>query len=787
MHSFFSRTWFPLALLGLFLAAIPGVVLVILAVVNLDGPVNAWLRENLQITYQLTLAAPLVLLLLCIPPAIILLYFLKLKRKPIQVPSTFLWRKSIEDLHVNALLQWLRQNLLLVLQLLAMLFMIYSVLGLRFHGASSEGEHYILLIDNSASMSATDVATNRLHAAKQEALRLIDAAGDNDYGMVIAFNSKASTLQAYTNNRIKLREAVRSIEQTYRVTRLEEALTLIDGLANPVRSTEDQAVRQDSPGQERTFVQPKGIKTTVHFFSDGRFAKIPEAALANLNSRQAGNTSLFGNLQLQYHPAGKNSPGNANNLGIVSISAVRSGLAGNERSQAMEALVRVQNFSDRKKTVALRLDVLVDGKLADTQQRLLDLEPRTFLKADAESGEPDKDVPGEDRNKGSSLFKLPADLDPKGNVVLHAVLDNHHDDFAVDDEAWFVLGTLRKAKVVIVGPKNVVLDAFFEQPATQKVVSAEQMSREDLDTEAYRKLARSGDVDLVIFDRCAPAEEIDLPQANAFFIDAVPPPWKKAGKTLKNPYMVVASPNHAFLRRITSLWDVGVAEAFALDPRKDLSEAALKQMELPETDPNRRVLPALKRLVEASGAVPLVFTVPRGAYSDLVMTFALVDEKGNLNTNWPLQPSFPLFILNVVNTLGNVEDAARIQMVQPGETVLLRPEAGVQTLTITSPAGASTVLKRGARADFVYADTEKPGIYQVQRDDGVQRSLAVNLLDTNESTIDPRTELKFGQDDTVEAGKEAIHQPQELWKWILVVALVLLVAEWFFYTQRVSI
>src|SRR5262249_49516687 len=194
--------------------------------------------------------------------AIILLYFLKLKRKPLSVPSTFLWRKSIEDLHVNALFQWLRQNLLLLLQLLAILLLIYSVMDFRVHGYSKEGKHYILMIDNSASMGAKDVSPSRLHWARLEALKEIDAATDNDFGMVIVFNSSAEILQSYTNNRGQLRSAVEKIEQTQRPTRIEEALSLADSLANPNRSANDASVRPAAvdAAKERTDVPGEGTR-----------------------------------------------------------------------------------------------------------------------------------------------------------------------------------------------------------------------------------------------------------------------------------------------------------------------------------------------------------------------------------------------------------------------------------------------------------------------------------------------------------------------------------------------
>lgn len=58
------------------------------------------------------------LLILLVPPAVLSLYFLKLKHRELAVPSTLLWRKTLEDVHVNSIWQRLRKNILLYLQLL---------------------------------------------------------------------------------------------------------------------------------------------------------------------------------------------------------------------------------------------------------------------------------------------------------------------------------------------------------------------------------------------------------------------------------------------------------------------------------------------------------------------------------------------------------------------------------------------------------------------------------------------------------------------------------------------
>src|SRR5262249_24069258 len=131
-------------------------------------------------------------------------------------------------------------------------------------------------------------------------------------------------------------------------------------------------------------------------------------------------------------------------------------------------------------------------------------------------------------SRGSYTFSV-SDVDDRADVILRAKLKDNKDALPLDDEAWLVVGVIRKARILIVGPENKPMAAFFDHPATQKVASLTSPDPAALkDAQKYLQPAREGAWDLVIFDRCTPEKEDDLPAGNTWFIDEVRPPWKKA-------------------------------------------------------------------------------------------------------------------------------------------------------------------------------------------------------------------------------------------------------------------
>ncbi len=329
-------------------------------------------------------------LLGAIPFAILLLYFLKLKRQPLEVPSTYLWSRTIEDLHVNSIWQRLRRNILLFLQILLILLLMFSLLRPGWRGTELTDERLIVLIDNSASMTATDEQPTRLESAKQRALEIVDQMKAGHSAMVISFSDTAQVVQTYTESRRALRRQIDKISPTARSTDLTDALRAAAGLANPglTRLEDNQAVDESLPA-------------TLYIFSDGGFSSVTGFSL--------------GNLDPVFVPVGRVE---AVNVGIVAFSTDRNP----ENPDRMQAFTSVANYGPQSATV--RLELFVN----DTSVDLVEL------------------TIGGGEEKGWH-FDLP-DLD---EAVLKLVMQ-HDDALQIDNTAYSAVNRPRLSRVLLVTP-----------------------------------------------------------------------------------------------------------------------------------------------------------------------------------------------------------------------------------------------------------------------------------------------------------------------------------------------
>ncbi len=377
-----------------------------------------------------------------IPPAIVLLYFLKLKRLPLEVPSTYLWSRTIEDLHVNTIWQRLRRNLLLFLQLLLVGLLIMAMLRPGWQAMQTLDERIIFLIDNSASMSATDERPSRLEQARQRALALVDQMETGHVGMVIAFSDTAQT-QSYNESRRALRRQIESIAPTNHRTDIREALQAAAGLANPglTRLADNQAVNESLPA-------------TLYILSDGGFATVPDFSLGNLTP---------------VYVASGQAP--YDNLAVVAFATDRNP----QHPERMQAFANVANFGAQDATVTLEL--FLDDQSLDLVE-----------------------VPVAAGKEAGWHFDLP-DLE---EGMLKVVLQRD-DALRLDNVAYTAINRPRPARVLVVSPGNEALRASLDTGQVQELAVVTFAEPPILDTAEHKEQVDAGLYDLIIYDRCQPA------------------------------------------------------------------------------------------------------------------------------------------------------------------------------------------------------------------------------------------------------------------------------------------
>src|SRR6185503_9333340 len=124
---------------------------------------------------------------------IIFFYLLKLKRKRTVVPSVLLWSRALEEVEANAPFKKLRRNLLLLLQLLALIALVFALARPLVTTRALATGSTVIIIDSTASMSARDEdGGSRLDRAKQLAREMIAGLSTGDRAAIIESSARVT-------------------------------------------------------------------------------------------------------------------------------------------------------------------------------------------------------------------------------------------------------------------------------------------------------------------------------------------------------------------------------------------------------------------------------------------------------------------------------------------------------------------------------------------------------------------------------------------------------------------
>ncbi len=705
----------------------------------------------------MTFATPLIagLIAAIAVPTLVILYFLKLRRSPLEVSTTLLWKKSIQDIQANAPFQRLRKNILLLLQLLVLALLIVALAQPRSDQGSVGGQRIVLMLDRSASMSSTDGddsgTQSRLEAAKQRAIEVVESLeepgvlkreGSADQAMVVAFDAAAEIIQPFTTDKRQLIDAINSVQPTDAPTSIAEAYRLAQA-QRPKRRFTDDAGGTLPAGQ--TFELEGlvgGPGYTFHLFSDGR---IPDSDVFKADAESEDAPPTF-----EYHAVG--SP-DSHNVGITALRAERAF----DDPRRLSVFVGLQGTEPAPRNVDVEL--LISGRIVSV---------RTVTIPAAEPAQPGAPpTPA----TGGVVFELDEPNGVQVTARLPGIGGTAGNALDTDDEGILIVPPAKRSAVALVTTGSLFL---------QGALPGLPLSRFDVlspgEYEAQRVSGALNKYDVVVLDRYLPEPNeagSRLDPGRYLIFGAVPPPpiGVESGPVGGASAIINWRRNHPVLRELT------------LD---GLVIGRARPMVIPD----------------GSGAValadspegPAIVEVSEGTVRAIVASFDLGE------TNWPFQIGFVVYLGSAIEYLsGATADAGGTgdRQIEPGGVLADRVPKDARDLRVMLPGGGSLELVPSLDGRVVYGPVRDEGVYRLEWAgtpgatdlvDGVKvsRFFAANLLDPQESDITPADTLGLA-DRTVRARREESSGVLELWPYLVLAGLAIMLFEWWIYNKRVSL
>lgn len=682
----------------------------------MGAPIGVFGMSFLNI-WALSIAAAVV-------PALLILYFLKLRRRDQVVPSTLLWKRAVQDLQVNAPFQRLRKNLLLLLQLLVLLAGVVALARPIVQSAATNEQSVIVMIDRSASMNTIEKSRTRLDEAKDQAERLVrtlnntgsrwftfGGAPAKTRAMVIAFADRASVIAPFTTNTDDLVAAIRMIEPSEQRTNLREALELAEAHLSPTRLGVEDTPMSSEPTAK------------IVLISDGAIPDLEQLTLrgGRLELLTIGETD--------------------DNVGITALRVQRN----YERPELLEAFIRVQNFSSQE--VSTDVSVYIDGRIEKVQNVRLGAAPAAVARSGPDGAAGESAAP--DVGSSSASISLEILSDRPGVIETRAI---RSDALLTDNSAWAVIPPPRKMRVLLVSQRGALATRVLRGLPLEAV---RQMTPEEYENAPAAEIETSGilNFDVAIFSNHSSKR---LPLGNYLFIGGLPEIDEvSAGEVGEGHTLVWWDDAHAVLRNVL-MENIVIARSTAI-----------------------RLPDAAEVLVEGPKG-PLMARIGRSGRQFLLLGFT-----PELSTWWR-EESYPMFMYNAIQYLGSAAAVGDTTANRPGEALRISLPPGETATVVTAPNGTTTRVVAGADGIALFGGTSRVGLYTAQPAAPGNERFAVNLEDEWESNIVPQTSIRIGQDEIQTASAIRMTTP-EIWRWFIGAALVLLLIEWYIYNRRVMI
>ena len=168
--------------------------------------------------------SPLAFAVLGIAAPLVLLYFLKVRRREHRVSSLMLWGAELRDREASAFFQRLQRDPLLILQLLALVALAVALARPIVTVTGEGARKVVVVLDTSASMKARDVSPSRFEAARADALSFVRRLGEGAEIMVIESGVQPHVTAALGRDRDRALSAIHAARARDLPQRLPEAL-----------------------------------------------------------------------------------------------------------------------------------------------------------------------------------------------------------------------------------------------------------------------------------------------------------------------------------------------------------------------------------------------------------------------------------------------------------------------------------------------------------------------------------------------------------------------------------